>query len=124
MIAQVLATVHEMGQGVFGAMWPLVWIMVKIQLVMMPILGIVAYLTLYERRLLGLMHVRLGANRNGPMGLFQPIADGIKAVMKEITWPSQADKPPVFHCARAVDCACAGGVVGDSVRAGTGAGGC
>ncbi len=96
MIAQVLATVHEMGQGMFGAMWPLVWIMVKIQLVMMPILGIVAYLTLYERRLLGLMHVRLGANRNGPMGLFQPIADGIKAVMKEITWPSQADKPLFF----------------------------
>ena len=96
MIAQVLATVHEMGQGVFGALWPLVWTVVKINLVMMPLLGVVAFLTLYERRLLGLMHARLGANRVGPQGLFQPIADGIKAVMKEITWPSRADKALFF----------------------------
>lgn len=96
MIASLLAMVREMGQAFFGPLWPLVWIMVKINVVMMPLLGAIAYLTLWERKLLAWMHVRQGPNRVGPFGLFQPIADGIKAVLKEITVPAAADKPLFF----------------------------
>ncbi len=50
-------------------------------------------LTLAERRMLGRMQVRLGPNRVGPFGLLQPIADGIKSLVKEDVVPAAADKP-------------------------------
>ena len=46
-------------------------------------MGCVAYLTLMERRFLGFFQLRLGPNRVGPFGLFQPIADGLKLFFKE-----------------------------------------
>jgi NADH-quinone oxidoreductase subunit H len=52
-----------------------------------------AYLTYAERRVVALMQVRLGPNRVGPFGLLQPLADGIKLVLKEDLVPAQADKP-------------------------------
>ncbi len=52
-----------------------------------------AYMTLIERRVLARMQVRWGPNRVGPLGFFQPLADGIKLVMKEDVVPAQADKP-------------------------------
>ncbi len=52
-----------------------------------------AYLTYAERRIIAFMQVRLGPNRVGPFGLLQPLADGIKLVMKEDIVPTQADKP-------------------------------
>jgi len=52
-----------------------------------------AYLTYAERRIVALMQVRLGPNRVGPFGLLQPLADGIKLVLKEDIVPTQADKP-------------------------------
>jgi NADH-quinone oxidoreductase subunit H len=51
-----------------------------------------AYLTLLERRVLARIQVRIGPNRAGPLGLLQPIADGIKLVFKEELIPAQADK--------------------------------
>ncbi len=51
-----------------------------------------AYLTLFERRVLAKMQVRIGPNRAGPNGLLQPIADAIKLVFKEELIPAQADK--------------------------------
>jgi NADH-quinone oxidoreductase subunit H len=51
-----------------------------------------AYLTLFERRVLARMQVRIGPNRAGPNGLLQPIADAIKLVFKEELIPAQADK--------------------------------
>ena len=51
-----------------------------------------AYLTLAERRVLGRFQIRRGPNRVGPFGLFQPIADGIKALTKEELVPEAADK--------------------------------
>jgi NADH-quinone oxidoreductase subunit H len=52
-----------------------------------------AYMTYAERRVVALMQVRLGPNRVGPFGLLQPLADGIKLLLKEDIVPTQADKP-------------------------------
>jgi NADH-quinone oxidoreductase subunit H len=51
-----------------------------------------AYTTLYERRLLALIQVRVGPNRAGPFGFFQPVADGIKLIFKEELIPNSAYK--------------------------------
>jgi NADH-quinone oxidoreductase subunit H len=52
----------------------------------------VAYLTLWERKLIGWIQIRIGPNRVGPAGLLQPIADGVKLLMKEIILPTNANK--------------------------------
>ncbi len=92
MMAEILALVHSYGQQFFGDFWFLTWTMVKLGCVMMPVLGMVAYLTLWERKMIGWMHVRIGPNRTGPLGLLQPVADGIKLLLKEIIVPEKADK--------------------------------
>jgi NADH-quinone oxidoreductase subunit H len=74
------------------AAWPVLWILIKIVVVLAPLMGAVAYLTLWERRLLGFMQVRLGPNRVGPFGLLQPIADAVKLLSKELINPSAAAK--------------------------------
>jgi NADH-quinone oxidoreductase subunit H len=51
-----------------------------------------AYLTWFERRLIGRFQIRLGPNRAGPFGLLQPAADGIKAIFKEEVIPNHVDK--------------------------------
>jgi NADH-quinone oxidoreductase subunit H len=50
------------------------------------------YLTWFERKILGRVQNRLGPNRVGPFGLFQPLADGIKMLTKEDIVPNGADK--------------------------------
>ena len=72
------------------------WELLKIAAIVGPVLGLVAYLTLWERRLIGWLHIRVGPNRVGPLGLFQPIADGIKLITKEIITPSQSDRSLFF----------------------------
>jgi NADH-quinone oxidoreductase subunit H len=89
---QLLTSVHATGQGLFGFLWPLVWNMAKIVAMVLPIMGCVAYLTLWERKMIGWMHVRIGPNRVGPAGLFQPIADALKLLLKEIIVPAKASK--------------------------------
>jgi NADH-quinone oxidoreductase subunit H len=78
-------------QAFFGPAWPLVWALFRIVLIVIPLLGAVAYLTLAERKVIGYMQVRMGPNRVGPMGLLQPIADALKLMTKEIVVPSDAN---------------------------------
>jgi NADH-quinone oxidoreductase subunit H len=66
--------------------------MVKIALVLGVISGVVAYLTLMERKVLGFIQLRLAPRRVGPHGLLQPIADGIKLLIKEDVVPDGADR--------------------------------
>lgn len=60
------------------------------------LLGGFAYLTLYERRALARMQVRVGPNRAGPQGVLQPIADAIKLVFKEELTPASVYKVIFF----------------------------
>lgn len=60
-------------------------------LIVLLLLGF-AYLTYYERKLLGRFHTRLGPNRAGPFGLLQPIADALKAIFKEEIIPGHVSK--------------------------------
>lgn len=80
------------GEAIFGALWPLVWAMVRIVIIVLPMFACVAYLTLWERKLIGWMHSRLGPNRVGPLGLFQPIADALKLLLKEVISPVRANR--------------------------------
>lgn len=78
--------------SLFGAAWPAVWTLVKIIAIVAPLMLCVAYLTLAERKVIGYMQVRIGPNRVGPYGLLQPIADGLKLLLKEIVVPSATSK--------------------------------
>ena len=89
---QLLASAHATGHSFLGYYWPLVWNLVKIIAVVAPLMGAVAYLTLWERKVIGWMHVRHGPNRTGPAGLLQPIADGVKLLLKEIIVPAKSSK--------------------------------
>ena len=84
------------GSQTLGSAWPVVWSLAKIIAIVGPILALVAYLTLWERRLIGWFHIRMGPNRVGPLGLLQPIADAFKLITKEIITPSQSDRPLFF----------------------------
>ena len=68
------------------------WTLAKIIVIVVPIMLSVAYLTFAERKVIGYIQVRMGPNRVGPKGWFQPIADGLKLMMKEIIIPAGANK--------------------------------
>lgn len=67
------------------------WVIKSILLVFILLTGF-AYLTLYERKALARLQVRVGPNRAGPGGFFQPVADGLKLIFKEELVPKTADR--------------------------------
>ena len=75
---------------------------VKIAVVLGVVSGLVAYVTLLERKVLGFMQLRLAPRRVGPHGLLQPIADGIKLLIKEDLVPDGADRKRPACTARAI----------------------
>ena len=94
----MIDTIFALGQGLIDASWwvnlawPVAWALVKITAVLMLVMGAVTYTTLYERKLLGWIQIRLGPNRVGPWGLLQPIADAMKLMTKELLRPAAAEK--------------------------------
>jgi len=76
--------------------WLVVWSLIKIVAVVLPLMGCVAYLTLWERKAIGWTQIRPGPNRVGPYGLLTPIADAVKLIFKEIIRPTAASKGLFF----------------------------
>ncbi|MEO5796657.1 MAG: NADH-quinone oxidoreductase subunit NuoH [Rhodoferax sp.] len=98
----MIDAIFAFGQGLVGASWwsggawPVIWNLIKIVLVLLPLMGCVAYLTLWERKAIGWTQIRIGPNRVGPLGLLQPIADALKLLTKEIILPTVANKGLFF----------------------------
>jgi NADH-quinone oxidoreductase subunit H len=90
--------IYGLGSGLInagwwtGAAWPTAWALIKIIVVVAPLMGAVAYLTLWERKAISFTQIRIGPNRIGPSGLLQPIADAVKLMTKEIILPTAANK--------------------------------
>jgi NADH-quinone oxidoreductase subunit H len=72
--------------------WPTAIIVAEVIAVVVPLLLAIAYFTYAERKVLAYSQLRKGPNVVGPMGLFQPIADGLKLLMKETVIPSGANR--------------------------------
>ncbi len=72
--------------------WPTLWIVIQILFLVLPLLIVVAYLTYAERKVIGLMQLRMGPNVVGPFGLFQPFADALKLMTKELIIPTGANR--------------------------------
>lgn len=98
----MIDAIYGWGLGLFSGtwwihiLWPVIWDLIKIIVVLIPLLIVVAYLTLWERKFLGWMQARMGPNRVGPWGLLQPIADALKLLTKEIIRPTAAAKGLFF----------------------------
>ena len=75
-----------------GYLWPGVIIIAQCVAIIAPLLLGVAYLTLLERKVIGAMQMRRGPNVVGPFGLLQPIADGVKLLLKETVIPTGASR--------------------------------
>ncbi len=73
-----------------AALW-IEWIVKSVLLIAILLVGFM-YVTYMERKLLARFQNRYGPNRAGPLGLLQPVADGLKLIFKEDLVPAQADK--------------------------------
>lgn len=67
-------------------------ILLKIVAIILGLIVVVLYLTYFERKVIGYMHVRIGPNRIGPWGFWQPFADTIKLLTKEIIFPTASNR--------------------------------
>lgn len=75
-----------------GYIWPTAIIVLQIVAIVVPLLLAVAYLTYAERKVIGAIQLRKGPNVVGPLGLLQPIADGVKLFLKETVVPTGANR--------------------------------
>jgi NADH-quinone oxidoreductase subunit H len=67
-------------------------LLAKVLAILVPLIIAVAYYTYMERKVIGYMQIRRGPNRIGPLGLFQPFADVLKLLLKEIVLPENSNK--------------------------------
>ena len=67
-------------------------LILKIFFIILPLLLFVALLTYLERKIIAAMQLRRGPNVVGPLGLLQPLADGLKLLLKEIIIPTGSNK--------------------------------
>ena len=72
--------------------WPTVLIVLSIVAIIVPVLGGVAYMTYAERKVIAAIQLRKGPNVVGPLGLLQPVADGLKLLFKETILPVGANR--------------------------------
>ena len=90
-------SLHQAANATLGpTLWLVIWSLIKIVVVVAPLMGCVAYLTLWERKAIGWSQIRPGPNRVGPFGLLTPIADAVKLIFKEIIRPTAANKGLFF----------------------------
>ena len=92
----MIESFNAYGTSLLGGAWPAVWALIKIVALVAPLMGCVAYLTLWERKAIGWSQIRPGPNRVGPAGLLTPIADAVKLMFKEIIVPTAANKGLFF----------------------------
>ena len=93
----MIQQLNSLGAGLLGpTLWLIVWTLIKIVVLVAPLMGCVAYLTLWERKAIGWSQIRPGPNRVGPYGLLTPIADAVKLIFKEIIRPTAASKGLFF----------------------------
>jgi len=93
----MIEQLNAAGAALLGpTLWLVVWSLIKIVAVVLPLMGCVAYLTLWERKAIGWSQIRPGPNRVGPWGLLTPIADAVKLIFKEIIRPTAANKGLFF----------------------------
>lgn len=76
---------------ILNEVWPLIYLSIAVVVFLVGVIISIAYLTLFERKVLAAAQMRWGANVIGPLGLFQPFADGIKLMHKEVILPKNAD---------------------------------
>jgi len=72
--------------------WPTAKIVLYVIAIVVPLLLAIAYLTYAERKVIAAMQMRKGPNVVGPFGLLQPIADGLKLLLKETIIPAGANR--------------------------------
>ena len=82
----------DIWNGFPGIVQYLITTLFKILVVTITVILCVAFSTYFERKVIGSMQARVGPNRVGPLGLFQPFADVIKLLIKEVVVPSQSSK--------------------------------
>jgi NADH-quinone oxidoreductase subunit H len=84
-------------RDLLGPAWLPVWTLAKIVMILVPLILAVAYLTFWERKVIGWMQVRIGPNRVGVWGLLQPFADVLQARLQGDRRPDGREPLPVLH---------------------------